>query len=96
MKRAERRFVVLWPIYFDRGKSRSEGRKVAKSLAIERPSLKDLEEAVKSLKYEYLIEEDKKHPASWFEHQGRLLVYTEEKKSKVIKKIAEKLVLLRK
>ncbi|RLE77924.1 MAG: signal recognition particle protein Srp19 [Thermoprotei archaeon] len=95
MRKTEKRFVVLWPIYFDKNKSWSEGRRVAKSIAVEKPPLKDLEIAVKSLNYEYVVEKDKKHPASWFEHQGRILVYTDEKKSIVIKKVAEKLISLR-
>ena len=95
MRKKEKKFVVLWPVYFDRNKSWSEGRRVAKKNAIEKPSLKDLETALRSLNYEYIIEKDKKHPASWFEHQGRILVYTNEKKSVVVRKVAEKLASLR-
>ncbi len=95
MRKNEKRFVILWPIYFDKNKSWSEGRRVAKSIAVEKPSLRDLETAIKSLKYECVVEKNKKHPASWFEYQGRILVYTDEKKSTIIRKVAEKLISLR-
>ncbi len=96
MRKGERRFIVLWLVYFDKNKSRSEGRRVPKSLAVEKLALKDLENAVKSLNYEYVIEEDKKHPASWFDYQGRILVYTEERKKEVLRKVAEKLASTKK
>lgn len=41
--------MIIWPSYIDKKKSRREGRKVPEELAIEKPSLKDIEKALKNL-----------------------------------------------
>lgn len=54
-------------------------------------SLKDIEKVVKSLGYRVEVERDKKHPAAWWEDEGRLVIYTSESKEKVLLKIAQNL-----
>ncbi|MCD6458657.1 MAG: signal recognition particle subunit SRP19/SEC65 family protein [Thermoproteales archaeon] len=95
MKKSDKRFVVLWTVYFDKNKSRRYGRKLPISLSVEKPSLKDLEAALKSLKYNYAIEETKKYPASWFDSTGRILVFTDKKKGILLKEVALKLKQLK-
>ncbi len=94
MKRTD--YIVLWPIYFDSTKSRSEGRKVPKSLALPSPKLEELVEAVKRLGLNYIVEEEKRYPRFWWETRGRLLVERRERKSLILKNVARELRSLRK
>ena len=87
----KREWIVVWPIYFDKSRSRSEGRRVPLHLSINRPTLQEIVIAVKKLGLDYIVEEDKKHPSTWFEYSGRVLIKKAESKSSIIKKIAEEL-----
>ena len=51
-------------------------------------ALKKLKEVVEKLGYEAKIEE-KAYPRYWWKEKGRMLVNTKDKKTKIIKKIAE-------
>jgi len=86
------RKVVIWPFFFDSKLSRSEGRRVPRSLAVKTPSLEEVAEAAKRAGYKVVIDEEAKHPAHWFDHTGRVLVYTEERKTEVVRKIAGELL----
>jgi signal recognition particle subunit SRP19 len=88
---------VIWPAYFDATHSRSKGRKVPLSLAVEKPSLSELIEAARAAGYAQVVaEEQARYPAYWYEQPGRVVVKSSEKKSEVIKRIARALVDLRK
>jgi len=82
--------LVIWPVYFDAARSRSEGRMVSLQEAVNEPTLDIvITAAIKSgLKPE--IEREKRHPKTWHnpEASGRILVLKKGPKSAVIKKIA--------
>jgi signal recognition particle subunit SRP19 len=80
--------VVIWPLYFDAARSRSEGRMVPTSVAISSPTLDQLITAAIKAGYKPEIERDKKHPSNWYESSGRILVPKREPKSAVLRKIA--------
>ena len=80
---------VIWPIYFDLNISRSNGRRVPKSLAIQNPSIDDILKAAKRLRLNPILEE-KAHPSRWWS-RGRILVDKKEKKREILRKIAEQL-----
>lgn len=94
MRRRERRAVILYPVYFDREKSRSEGRRIPLHLAVEKPSTELMAKAATELGYEIEVEPERKHPRAWFEYSGRIAVFTEERKGEVLRKIAERMCLL--
>ena len=81
---------VIWPIYFDMARSRSEGRMVPLQDAVNDPTLDLLiTAAIKSgLKPE--IEREKMHPKTWYQADaaGRILVAKKGSKSAVLKRIA--------
>jgi len=88
----EKKYYILWTAYFDRRKTRSEGRKVPLSLAVDNPTIKDLEKAVAKLGLEYVVERDKAYPRDWFESKGRILVLKESfkgNKNKLLKEVAK-------
>ncbi len=86
---AKSRPIIIYPIYFKKV-PRSRGRRVPLKYS-GNFSLKDIERAAKELGYRVEVEKDKNHPAAWWEGEGRLVVYTDESKEKVILKIAQKI-----
>jgi len=89
-------FLIFWPQYFELKKTRSQGRKLPKNLAIEKVSIEEIAAAAKRLEYQVQIEPSLKYPKSWWEESGRVLINTKgKKKSKVIKEIAKEIKKIR-
>jgi len=80
---------VLWPVYFDIRHRRSEGRRIPKALAVENPEIPEIARAVKSMGLEYEVDYDARYPAFWWRESGRVLVKTDIKKEKLLRKAAE-------
>jgi len=80
---------VIWPIYFDKGTSRANGRRVPKNLAINNPTAQDIFKVAQSLSLNPQIEK-KSYPSVWWT-QGRLLVEQKRSKTEIIRTIAQKL-----
>lgn len=85
----EEKAWVLWPEYFDSARTRAEGRKVSRSLAIDQPTLDMVALAVKKLGLEHKVESDKAYPGNWYAHGGRVLVEKKMKKAQLLVKVAE-------
>ena len=82
----------LYPSYFNAELTRSEGRRVNKSLAAASPNLAQVARAAKQCGVTVLDEErDALHPARWFSREGRLRVEYEGSKEELLQKIARKL-----
>ena len=64
---------VLWPAYFDADRTRDEGRRVPRDLAVEDPSVDEIAEAVGQVGYDAVIERDVTYPRE-YEPRGRVLV----------------------
>ncbi|MCS7104157.1 MAG: hypothetical protein NZ954_01140 [Thermofilaceae archaeon] len=87
----ERRPIVLWPVYFEAGKSRSKGRRVPVHLAVKGMTAEELLKAARAAGFQADLDSKAKHPSHWFESSGRVLVFTREKKSTVVRKVAVQL-----
>ena len=81
---------ILYPAYFNVHYSRSEGRRVPKGLAFE-PKVDTIVKVLRELGYHFEIEEDKRYPRFWWAEKGRIVIYTDERKNAVIRKIARKI-----
>jgi len=88
--------IVVWPIYFDSTKTRNEGRKIPKGLAIPSPKILELKKAVETLGLEYDVVMDAGYPKTPWLKTGMILIRKREEKNKIIKKIAKQLVRIRK
>ena len=64
---------VIWPAYLDAEKTRSEGRRVAKELAVEEPTVDEIAKAVQQVGYDAVIERSKTYPRE-YESRGRVVV----------------------
>ena len=82
--------LVIWPVYFDAARSRSEGRMVSRQDAINEPNLDMLITASLKAGYKPEIEREKRHPRTWHleESSGRILLAKKGSKSAVLKRIA--------
>jgi signal recognition particle subunit SRP19 len=88
--------IFLWPIYFDANKSRADGRRVPKKLAVSTPKLEELQIAAKRLGLQPETISDAAHPSSPWQKTGLLVAPKKESKNKTLKRIAEELSNLRK
>lgn len=66
-------FQCLYPVYFDKTRSRAEGRKVGAELAVENPLARDIVDAVQMLGLRAGLEPEKQHPKDWA-NPGRVRV----------------------
>lgn len=83
--------VILWPCYFDRAKTRREGRKVPKKLALQEPTTDIIAKTAKDLGFYVEIEPDKSHPSEPWKGTGRVIVAKTTSKSDIIARIASRL-----
>ena len=95
MVRTRTDHIILWPSYFDSRNKRSSGRRVPKSLAVEKPTVQELFKVITSLGLEAVILEDKAYPSNWQEHEGCVSVEKSLTKTELISKMAPKLKALR-
>ncbi|MEM0007514.1 MAG: signal recognition particle subunit SRP19/SEC65 family protein [Candidatus Bathyarchaeia archaeon] len=87
--------VILWPAYFDSTKTRGEGRKISKSLAVPSPKITELKEAAEKLGLECELVVDVSYPKTPWLKTGMLLVAKKEAKNQLLKKIARQLQKIR-
>lgn len=74
----------IYPIYFDSTRSKLEGRRVGKSLAVENPLAREIVDAVQNLQLRVVFEPGKTHPKDWA-NPGRVKVDLEHPSQKNIK-----------
>ncbi len=90
VSRDENKYVI-YPLYFDSGVSRLNGRKVAKKHAVEKPSLENIAKAAKSLGLTPLFEKEAVHPSTPWKKEGRILVEKKGPKTKLLLQISNRL-----
>ena len=90
VSRGEDKYVI-WPIYFDKSYSRSQGRKTSKKHSKEKPSIEDIAKIAKSLKLNPILEKDQSHPSRHWKQEGRILVDKKGSKSEIINQISKML-----
>ena len=91
--------VIIWVDYYNKNFSRGKGRKISKSMAVYDPMISELVVAAQSLGYQ--VEKDQINDSARFPKRphiksGYIMVLKNESlKSKILKDIAEKIVLNR-
>ena len=81
------RIWALYPEYFDAGRSRAEGRRVGRQLALSKVKSRELYTAALALDMGPVLEE-KAHPSDWHRERGRVLVRKEFPKEETIRRLA--------
>jgi signal recognition particle subunit SRP19 len=88
--------IIIWPAYFDSAKTRKEGRRVSKSLALPFPKIQEMKEAAAKMGFECELVEGVGYPKTAWMKTGMLLVKKKkETKEKIIVKIAQQLPKIR-
>ncbi|MGQ9624624.1 MAG: signal recognition particle subunit SRP19/SEC65 family protein [Candidatus Bathycorpusculaceae bacterium] len=87
--------LIIWPAYFDSTKTRGEGRRISKILAVPSPKITEIKDAVEKLGLECEILLDAGYPKTPWLKTGMLLVRKSEAKDKILKKIAKNLQKIR-
>ena len=87
--------VIIWPAYFDQAKTRKEGRRVQKSLAVQSPKILEIREAAQKLGLDFEVVADKGYPKRPWVKAGMLLVEKRESKEQIINRIAKQLLKVR-
>ena len=82
---------MLYPAYFDLGRSREDGRRVAKKFAIETPTVEEIAAAAKALGLQPQVEEGKGFPSTPWRKEGRVLVRADYFKTSILRKVAERM-----
>jgi signal recognition particle subunit SRP19 len=79
--------IIVWPANLDSVKSRTEGRKVAKGLAIPAPRLDEINEAAKRLFLEAELVPGKSRPSFWWEKGGYVILSKKGPKASVLRSL---------
>jgi signal recognition particle subunit SRP19 len=87
--------IIIWPSYFDSTRTRKDGRRVAKSLAVPAPRISELEEVAKRLHLANELVPEVSYPKSPWLKTGMLLVEKRKSKERTITEIGAQLVKAR-
>ncbi len=83
----------IYPVYFDSKRSRTQGRRIKKKLAVESPTIQEVAQAAAFLGLDLEVNLEAKYPRFWWLPSGRIHVKKQEgvNKNKIIQKIATQL-----
>ena len=87
--------LIIWPTYFDLKKTRKEGRRIPKSLAVSSPKILEVKHALEKLGFNYEVILDAGYPKTPWLKTGLIIVTKTGPKHQIIKKIAKQLLTIR-
>jgi len=87
--------AIIWQAYFDQTKTRKEGRRVPKSLAVQSPKILEIQEAAQKLGLDFEVLADKGYPKVPWSKTGMFLVEKRGSKEQIINRIAKQLLKAR-
>jgi signal recognition particle subunit SRP19 len=87
--------VMIWAAYFDQARTRNEGRRVPKSLAVSSPKILEIQEAAQKIGVEFELVPEKGYSKTPWVKTGLLLVEKKGSKEQVINRIARQLLKVR-
>ena len=87
--------VIIWPAYFDQTKTRKDGRRVEKSLAVQHSKIDEVTLAVQKLGLKHELVADAGYPKTPWVKTGMILVEKTGSKEQVIRRIAGQLPKIR-
>jgi signal recognition particle subunit SRP19 len=87
--------AIIWPAYFDQAKTRKEGRRVPKNIAVQSPRIAEIIEAAAKLGLKHEVAAEAGYSKTPWAKTGMLLVEKTTSKEQTIKKIAKQLLKVR-
>jgi len=83
--------IIIWPAYFDSTKTRKDGRRIPKNLAVPSPKILEIKDSVEKIGLEYELVQDAGYPKTPLLKTGVILVKKNAAKDQIIRKIAKQL-----
>lgn len=87
--------VILWPTYFDSARTRREGRRIPKNLAVASPRVSELKDAADKLHLNCELVADAAFPKVPWSKSGSILVQKRQSKEATIREMAKQLLKIR-
>jgi signal recognition particle subunit SRP19 len=87
--------MVIWPAYLAAGKTKSEGRLVARKHAVKSPKVEEIGTVARTLNLEPDVEKEKAYPKAHWDKSGRVLVTKRGSKGEIVRAIAQGIKELR-
>jgi signal recognition particle subunit SRP19 len=87
--------AIIWPAYFDSARTRKEGRRVPKSLAVQSPKVQEIEEAAEKLGLKHEVAAEADYPKTPWVETGMIMVEKKVSKEQTIRNIAKELLRIR-
>jgi signal recognition particle subunit SRP19 len=87
--------AIIWPVYFDVAKSKAEGRRVPKNLAVASPKIVEIQQAAEKLGLKYEVNPTAGYPKTPWAKIGMLTVEKNEPKNQIVLKLAKQLVKIK-
>ena len=84
--------IIIWPDYFDSTKTRRDGRRIPKSLAVPSPKILEIKDAAEKIGLECELVPDASYPKTPWLKTGMLLMKKNEPKDRIIKSVAKQLL----
>jgi len=88
MSDSNERYIIIWPQYLDSTLPRRLGRRVPKHSSVPKPLLEELITVCEGLNLRCKAEPEKKYSRAWYLGGGRVIIYTNERKSVILKLLA--------
>lgn len=87
--------IILWPAYFELARTRMEGRRVPKNLAILSPRISEMKDAADKLHMNCELTEGTAFSKTPWLESGMILIDKKGSKEETIRKMAEQLLKIR-
>ena len=87
--------ITIWPQYLNKNLTLSEGRKISKEIAVEDPTINDIERALKRLGLNHSLEKNQAYPGKWYEKSGRALVEWDKTKLELLREVSLEIAKMR-
>ncbi|HJW65459.1 MAG TPA: signal recognition particle subunit SRP19/SEC65 family protein [Candidatus Bathyarchaeia archaeon] len=87
--------AIIWPAYFDQTKTRKNGRRVPKNMAVPSPKIEEIHEAAGKLGLKNEVVATTGYPKTPWQKTGSILVEKKTPKEQILKKLAKQLVKAR-
>jgi signal recognition particle subunit SRP19 len=87
--------IIVWPTYFDYAKTRREGRRVTKNLAVPSPKVSEVKAAADRLRLNCQLITEVAFPKMPWSKSGSILVQKKQSKEVTIREIAKQLLKIR-
>jgi signal recognition particle subunit SRP19 len=87
--------AIIWPVYFDCNKTRKDGRRVPKNMAVQSPKILEIKEAADKMGLQNEVNLEAHFPKAPWAKSGMLLIEKQEAKEKIIQKLSKQLLKIK-